>query len=59
LLKKPDSSLGSSGVEVEDLIPAKLEVDVSVDGGPVYGTEDTLELERPMPTSMVFVLGSG
>jgi hypothetical protein len=46
-------------MEVEDLIPAKLEVDVSVDSGPVYGTEDTLELDRPMPTSMVFVLGSG
>jgi hypothetical protein len=61
LLKKPDSS-GSSGVEVvevEDLISAKLEVNVSVDSGPVYGTEDKLELERPMPASMVFVLGSG
>jgi hypothetical protein len=46
-------------VEVEDLISAKLEVDVSVESGPVYGTEDMLELERPMPASMVFVLGSG
>jgi hypothetical protein len=59
LLKKPDSSLGSSGVEVEDLVSAMLEVDVSADSGPVYGAEDALELERPMPTSIVFVLGSG
>lgn len=34
-------------------------MDVSVDSGPVYGTDDMLELERPMPASIVLVLGNG
>jgi hypothetical protein len=42
-----------------DLASDKLGVGVTEDRGPVYGTEDMLELERPIPASMVLVLGSG
>ena len=42
-----------------DLASDKLGVGVIEDRGPVYGTEDMLELERPIPASMVLVLGNG
>lgn len=46
-------------VDVDDSVADRLEVDVRVDRGPVYGIEETLELVRPMPASIVFVLGKG
>jgi hypothetical protein len=59
-VKNPDSS-GSSGLglvssasEVEETI----EVAVRLDKGPVYETDDKLELVRPIPALMVFVLAS-
>lgn len=42
-----------------DLASDKLGVGVIDDRGPVYDSEDMLELVRPMPASMVLVLGSG
>jgi hypothetical protein len=55
-VKNPDSS-GSSGVRSlvsEDAA----KVEVRLDKGPVYGTDDKLELVRPISASIVFVLAT-